>query len=428
VPDSRRNALVLRTDSMLDSVSFFLESCREWQITVLDLPTAYWHELTETLYREKLSLPETLRLVVIGGEKAVPERLVQWQSVVGGRVRLLNTYGPTEGTVVSTMWDLTGWNPLDVPSGEVPIGRPIPNIQTYILDERLNPTPIGVCGELHIGGAGLARGYLSRPELTAEKFIPNPFNDESGARLYKSGDLARYLLDGNIEFVGRIDHQVKIRGFRIEPGEIESALRQHPGLRDVAVMAREDVANEKRLVAYVVPDLDAPPSVSDLRKFLTDKLPDYMVPSAYVFLESLSLTFSGKVDRRVLPAPEQRRPEQENLFVPPATTEEEMIAKIWTDVLPVDRVGANDNFFDLGGHSLLAIQVVSRVREAFQVEIRLRALFEHPTVAGLAMKISEAQAKRPEAKQMDEILANVESLSDEEAQRLVDENGTSHEG
>jgi amino acid adenylation domain-containing protein len=420
----RGATLVLRTDSMLDSVSLFLERCRDWQITVLDLPTAYWHELTETLDREKRSLPETLRLVVIGGEKAAAERLSQWQASVGNRVRLLNTYGPTEATVVSTMWELTACERLTASIGDVPIGRPISNVQTYILDKRLNPTPIGVCGELHIGGVGLARGYLNRPELTAEKLLPNPFNDGSGARLYKTGDLARYLPDGNIEFVGRIDHQVKIRGFRIEPGEIEAVLRQHPAVRDVVVIAREDASSGKRLVAYVVPARDVSTSVSDLRNSLKEKLPDYMVPPVYVFLESLPLTSTGKVDRGALPAPDQGRPEQENLFVPAVTAEEEIIAGIWAQVLHLDRVGVHDNFFDLGGHSLLAIQVVSRVRDAFKIELPLRVLFEHPTVAGLAVSIAGVQGKRPDAGEMVDILSNLESLSEEEAQRLVDEDGT----
>ncbi|MGH7794614.1 MAG: amino acid adenylation domain-containing protein [Candidatus Binatia bacterium] len=409
----RGATLVLRTDSMLDSVSRFLQRCRDWEITVLDLPTAYWHELTETLCREGLSLPQSLRLVIIGGERALRERLVQWQSAVGGRVRLLNTYGPTEGTVVSTMWDITGWDPVVASLQEVPIGRPISNIQTYILDERLNPTPIGVPGELHIAGAGLARGYLNRPDLTAEKFIPNPFNDQAGARLYKTGDLARYLPDGNMEFLSRIDHQVKIRGFRIEPGEIEAVLRQHPAVRGVLVMAPEDDSIGHRLVAYVVPDRDVSTSVSDLRNSLKEKLPDYMVPSAYVFLESLPLTSTGKVDRSALPAPDQSRPEQENPFVPPATTGEEIIAGIWAQVLHLDRVGVHDNFFELGGHSLLATQVVSRVREAVGVDLPLRVLFEHPTVAGLAVSVAAAQASRPDVGEIVDILSALESLSHE---------------
>jgi acyl carrier protein len=291
----------------------------------------------------------------------------------------------------------------------------------------LNPTPIGVYGELHIGGAGLARGYLNYPELTAEKFLPNPFNAEAGARLYKTGDLARYLPDGNIEFVGRIDHQVKIRGFRIEPGEIEAVLRQHPSVRDVLVTAREDASSGKRLVAYVVLERDVSLSISELRNSLKEKLPDYMVPGAYVFLESLPLTSTGKIDRSALPAPDQSRPEQETLFVPPATPEEEIIAGIWAQVLRLDRVGVHDNFFDLGGHSLLAIQVVSRVGNAFKVEVPLRVLFEHPTVVGLASSLA-AQVNRPHDGEMVDILSELESLSDEEAHRLVDEDGTIQQG
>jgi amino acid adenylation domain-containing protein len=392
----RGATLVLRTDTMLDSVSMFLQKCRDWEITVLDLPTAYWHELTETIWRQKLSLPASLRLVIIGGEKAIPERLIQWQGTAGGEIRLLNTYGPTEGTVVATIEDLTEWTPLLASAREVPIGRPIANIQTYILDKRLNPTPIGVPGELHIGGAGLARGYRNRADLTAEKFIPDPFTGRVGARLYKTGDIARFLADGKIAFVGRIDAQVKIRGFRIELGEIEAVLREHPGVRDVSVIARND-ASAERLVAYVVPERDVSVSVSELRHTLKKKLPEYMVPSSYVLLESLPLTAGGKLDRRGLPEPGQTRPDQDNPFIPPATREEEIIAGIWARVLRLDRVGIHDNFFDLGGHSLLATQVVSRMKDAFRVELPLRVVFEHPTVAGLAERLEAICVQEPAA-------------------------------
>jgi acyl carrier protein len=277
---------------------------------------------------------------------------------------------------------------------------------------------------LHIGGAGLAPGYLNRPDLTAEKFLPNPFNNEAGARLYKTGDLARYLPDGNIEFVGRIDHQAKIRGYRIEPGEIEAVLRQHPAVQDALVIAREDASSAKRLVAYVVFERDVSTSVSDLRNSLKEKLPDYMIPGAYVFLESLPLTSTGKIDRSALAAPDQSRPEQETLFMPPATPEEEIIAGIWAQVLHLDRVGIHDNFFDLGGHSLLAIQVVSRVGNEFKIELPLRVLFEHPTVVGLASTIAGLQPNRPDAGEMVDILSELESLSDEEAQRMIDERKT----
>lgn len=253
-----------------------------------------------------------------------------------------------------------------------------------MLDANLRPVPVGVPGELHIGGAGLARGYLNRPELTAESFIPNPFSYGSGARLCKAGDLARYLPDGNIEFLGRLDHQVKIRGFRIELGEIEAVLGQHPDVRETAVLAREGKPGDKRLVAYVVPRDVQVPAIIELRRFLKEKLPDYMVPSAFVLLDALPLTPNGKVDRRALPVPDMTRPEQEKAYVAPHTPAQEVLAGIWAEVLKLEPVGIHDDFFDLGGHSLLATQVISRVRDAFHVELSLPSLFEGPTVAGLA--------------------------------------------
>jgi len=266
----------------------------------------------------------------------------------------------------------------------VPIGHPIANTQVYILDRYLQPIPIGGPGELYIGGHGVARGYHNRPDLTADSFIPNPFSDEPGARLYKTGDLARYLPDGNIEFLRRIDHQVKIRGFRIESGEIEAVLRQHSMVRETVVVAREDGRGDKSLAAYVVPVRGESPTISDLRGFLRQRLPDYMVPSAFVMLDELPLTPNGKVDRRALPPPDQIRLDLEQAFVAPRTPVEETLASIWAQVLDIERIGVYDDFFDLGGHSLLATQFVSRVRQEFKVELPLVRLFESPTIAGLA--------------------------------------------
>jgi amino acid adenylation domain-containing protein len=396
----RGATLVLRTDSMLDSVSLFLQKCRDWQITVLDLPTIYWDELVEQLSSEQLTIPEQLRLVIIGGERAAPGRVAEWQKYAGERVRLLNTYGPTEATVVATMCDVTKWQ-SDGPVREVPIGRPIPNVQTYVLDNQLNPMPIGVPGELHIGGVGLARGYLNRPELTAEKFIANPFSNEPGARLYKTGDLARYLADGNMEFIGRADHQVKMRGFRIELGEIESVLVQHPEVSAAAVLARvDDRANSlssfggaKRLVAYVASRKDQACTENDLRSYLKRKLPDYMLPSVYVFLDTLPVTPNGKVDRKALPVPGSNRPELAKAFVAPRSPLEEILAGIWARLLKLDKVGIHDNFFELGGHSLLATQVISQVRHILRAEIALRSFFAMPTIAQLANEIEAGKQR-----------------------------------
>jgi acyl carrier protein len=275
---------------------------------------------------------------------------------------------------------------------------------------------------LYIGGVQVARGYLNRPELTTEKFIPDPFNEEPGARMYKTGDLARYLPDGNIEFLGRIDHQVKVRGFRIEPGEIEAVLGQHPGVRESVVLAREDEPGDRRLVAYVVPTTGEIPNVGELRRFLAEKLPDYMIPSSFVTLDALPLTPSGKVDRRALPAPDGARPELEETFAAPLTPIEQALAEIWCSLLKLERVGVHDNFFELGGHSLLATQVISRIRNLFQVEIPLRALFEAPTVAGIALDLVQRYYVLSEnCKGLADVLSDLETLSEMEAVRLVEQ-------
>jgi acyl carrier protein len=259
----------------------------------------------------------------------------------------------------------------------------------------LRPVPVGIHGELYIGGNGLARGYLNSPELTSEKFIPHPFSDQAGARLYKTGDLARYLPDGSIEFLGRLDHQVKIRGFRIELGEIETILAQHPAVRDSLVIVREDIPGDKRLVAYIVAQeqLDHEQVVSDLRGFVRAKLPAYMVPSAFVALEAMPLTPNGKVDRSALPVPGHTSAELEGKSEAARTPTEELLAGIWSEVLDVKEVSVHDNFFDLGGHSLLATVLISRIRNAFHMELPLHVLFEAPTLAELAEQIEAMRQK-----------------------------------
>ena len=303
---TRGATLVLRSDAMLASAASFLDACRDQRVTVVDLPTAYWHELTRQITTESLELPDALRLVIIGGERALPERLTSWRQSVSSQVRLINTYGPTEATVVATTWEASS---LSEPQGviqEVPIGRPVANAQAYVLDRNLQPVPVGVPGELCIGGMGLARGYLNRPELTAERFVRNPFDEESETRLYRTGDLVRWLPDGNLVYVGRLDDQVKIRGFRIELGEIEAVLGEHEAVEGAVVLALEDATGQKRLVAYVVPQEGSSASVEALRGFLGERLPDYMIPTAFMMLEALPLTRSGKVDRTGLAGPGQR--------------------------------------------------------------------------------------------------------------------------
>ncbi|MDZ8261463.1 non-ribosomal peptide synthetase [Nostoc sp. ChiQUE01b] len=292
---------------------------------------------------------------------------------------LHNLYGPTETCIDATLWTCKHGN-----QQVVPIGRPIANMQVYILNQQFQSVPIGVPGELYIGGAGLARGYLNRPELTSEKFIPNPFCNEPGARLYKTGDLVRYRLDGNLEFLGRIDHQVKVRGYRVELGEIEALLKQHPQVRETVVVARKDIPNECRLVAYLVTYKKAILSVNELRGFLKEKLPEYMLPSAFVMLDTLPLTPNGKVDRRALRAPENLRPELTAPFQAPQSDIEKIIAQAWQEVLHLEKVGINDNFFDLGGHSLLIVELNHKLKKDLSKDISIVEIFQNPTINLLA--------------------------------------------
>ena len=299
---------------MLADIPTFLAQCSEWRLTVLDLPTAYWHELVAVASTKRLSLPDSLRLIVIGGERALPERYAQWRDLADGRVSLINAYGPTEVTIAATFWEAPGKNP-PVAGRTVPIGRPLPHVETYVLDRKLRPVPVGVVGDLYVGGAGVARGYRNRPELTAERFIPDPFDSGKGeGRLYRTGDRARLMPSGDLEFLGRVDGQLKVRGFRIEPGEIETAIRAVPGVRDAVVRPHEDAPGETRLVAYVVADPAKPVHIKDLGRLLRQSLPQYMVPSTFVPLEALPLTtnsqdrLSLRYLRRVRPARNRWRP------------------------------------------------------------------------------------------------------------------------
>ena len=391
---TRGATLVLRDDDMPGSTAALLRTCREQRLTVLNLPTAYWHQLAATLTSSAWDSAETVRLVIIGGEKLQPERLAQWQSVVGQNVRLVDVYGPTETTIGATMCDLTNVNGDRNASRKISIGRPLRHAQAYVFDERLQPAPIGVAGQLHIGGLGLSQGYLNRPELTAERFIPHPFSNVPGARLYQTGDLARFLPDGSIEFLGRLDEQVKVRGFRIELGEIERALLGHEHVRD-AVVSLNGAQNEKKLIAYVVADDREALTAHDLRDHLKSRLPAYMLPSAFIFLASLPLGPSGKVDHRALPVPDQSRPELMNVFVAPRTELEQLLAGVWADVLKVQRVGLHDNFFELGGDSILTIQIMARAQQ-LGLNLSARQMFKYPTVAELALVAGASQGEKAE--------------------------------
>ncbi|WP_071191494.1 amino acid adenylation domain-containing protein [Trichormus sp. NMC-1] len=366
--------LYLSTKDSLLPGSGLIQLLRDYDITHITLPPS---ALAVMPVQE---LP-ALQTIIVAGE-ACPVDLINHWSV--GK-RFFNAYGPTEATVCATVAE---WDDSDRTYGKLAIGRPIANTQVYILDSYLQPVPVGVLGELHIGGIGLAQGYLNRPELTKDKFISNHFSNDPEARLYKTGDLARYLPNGKIEFLGRIDNQVKIRGFRIELGEIEAVLNQHPIIRESKVITREDIPGDKRLIAYIIPiSTQNHPSeiLNQIRQFLKEKLPDYMIPSACVVLEAFPLTPNGKIDHRALPAPNFTSA-QTNYVVPGTSTEENLV-KIWSQILKVEPVGIHDNFFELGGHSLLGTQVISRICQDFEIILSLRALFETPTIAQLSDRI-----------------------------------------
>jgi amino acid adenylation domain-containing protein len=398
----------------------FYRLLSEKNVTVLNQTPSAFRQLIQAEESSTEANKLALRLVIFGGEALDFQTLKPWFERHGDRhPQLVNMYGITETTVHVTYRPITT---ADLPSsGNSLIGVQIPDLELYVLDRTWNPVPIGVPGELCVGGAGVGRGYLKRPELTAERFIPNPFDSGGGKRLYRSGDLVRYLPNHDLEYVGRIDAQVKIRGFRIELGEIETTFSQHPAVRDVTVILDGDEPSEKRLIAYLVSR--QPPTVSELNAFLRQKLPEYMVPASFVFLDALPLTRNGKLDRRNLPAPDRSRPEQESPFIAPRTVVEKLLANIWAELLKVERVGIHDNFFELGGHSLLITQVASRIQQTFQVHLPLRTLFDAPTVALLSMAVATAQLGQEDAADAVQMLDELKSLSEEEVKALLEAEG-----
>ncbi|MEH1017432.1 amino acid adenylation domain-containing protein [Micromonospora sp. CPCC 206060] len=379
------------------------------RVTHMEITPAYYREVMDALPAGDDRLRH-LKLMNVGSDVVTVADARRW-AATGLPGRFLVNYGPTEATVTCLLHPVTGDLPGERVEAALPIGRPVPGTRAYVVDDHLNPVPVGVPGELLLGGVRLARGYLNRPGLTADRFVPDPFGSGPGGRLYRSGDLVRYRPDGTIEFLGRIDQQVKIRGFRIELGEIESALAEHPAVRAVVVVARETQPGEKGLVAYLVCRDGTPPAVSELRAHLRDRLPDYMVPAQWMVLDALPLTASKKVDRRALPAPVPVRADVGRAYEAPRTPVEETVAGVWATVLEVDRVGVHDDFFDLGGHSLLATRVLAHLRQSFDIDLPLRLLFEQTTVADLADAVYTA------------IENEIAQLSDAEVAELLSKEG-----
>ncbi|HKV36649.1 MAG TPA: amino acid adenylation domain-containing protein [Pyrinomonadaceae bacterium] len=352
--------------------------------SLLKLTPAHLQALGQLLPTE--NAPAHVKCLVVGGEALYGEQLAFWREHAPGTM-VVNEYGPTESVVGCCVYAAAAGQ---VEAGPVPIGKPIANTRLYVLDQHQQPAPLGVVGELYVGGDGVGRGYLNRPGLTAERFVPNPFVDEVGARMYRTGDLVRYLPTSELEYVGRVDHQVKVRGYRIELGEVEAALARHEGVRECAVLAREDVPGEKRLVAYLVLRQELGLLSSELRSFLSEKLPEYMIPATYVVLDELPLTNNGKVDRRALPAPDVSRLKVDEPYVAPRTAAEEVLANIFAEVLGVERVGVNDNFFARGGDSIRSVRVLALARER-GMEFTLQSLFRHQTVSELVAELADGE-------------------------------------
>ena len=383
-------ALVMRTRDMLDSLQHFLQCCRDWKITFLDLPTALWHELVLYLDKSDEPFPPEIRLVIIGGERVSPSHLATWHSLGLEHIHLDNTYGLTESTCVATRMRLTPQERAQYSQREVTIGKAIDNVNLYVLDETQQRVPPGVAGELYIGGDCLAREYLNLPDLTAERFLPDPFAQDAAARMYKSGDLVQWRPDGSLEYLGRSDEQIKIRGFRVEPGEIEAALLQYAGIADAVVLKRADPSGTEQLLAYLLLDQGTTLDEKALRMFLSKHLPKYMLPAFYTVMAEFPLTPSRKIDKNALPDPDWTHGiAAEEVECPQTPTEEKMLA-IWQEALGRQGIGVTDNFFEIGGHSLLAARMMTEIEREFKVPIPLVTLLEKPSIRELAETITSA--------------------------------------
>lgn len=390
--------------------AYLLRMCERHHVShLLCLPSLYG-----LLLEQANSRWTSLKTVIVAGEKCPIELVHRHYTSLAG-IALFNEYGPTEAAVWSSVYECRH----DISHDNLPIGRPIANTRIYLLDSRLEPVPPGVAGELYIGGGGVTRGYLNHPELAAERFIPDPFSGERGARLYRTGDLARYLATGDLGFLGRKDFQVKLRGYRIELAEIESTLVEHPSVQQAAVLVQEDMQRNGQLVAYIAPRPGMDATANELREYLKNKLPEYMLPVGFATLDSLPLTPAGKLDRKALERYGPVKPHASSEYRAPQTALEKVLAGIFSEVLGVARVGAFDNFFELGGHSLRGTQVASRVREVFQIELPLRRIFEDPTVSGLAQAILRDSAEQARIQRTAELLIQFSSFSGEQAEKLL---------
>jgi amino acid adenylation domain-containing protein len=393
-------AVVPRPPGLFPSFDELSALIARYGITAMDLPTAYWHEWVGEMHRAKTPPPPSLRLVVIGTEQALPERVAEWLELVGDRARLNNSYASTEATVTAVVYEPGAGDLERFRAGDrVPVGKTLHNCCAYVLDAGLEPVPVGVPGDVYIGGPNVSRGYANWPDRTAASFVPDPFAAAmgygAGQRMYRQGDIGRWLSTGDLEYLGRRDDQVKIRGFRVEPAEVGAVLARHPAVKDSTVLVRDGGPLGKRLVGYLTLVSGENATVRELRDFLRETLPEHMVPAALVILDALPLTSNGRVDQRALPEPAAERPELEGGYAPPQTAVEGILEGIWCEVLGIPLAGIHDNFFDLGGHSLLGTQLVSRAREQLQVELPLRALFENPTLAGLGRRIEELRRAEP---------------------------------
>ncbi len=390
------------------------------QVTTLWLTAGLFQQMVEQRLPDLLSV----RQILAGGDVLSVEHVKRLLAELPEDARVINGYGPTENTTFTCCHPMNAGTSI---AGSISIGRPISNTEVYVVDAQLRPAPRGVAGELLIGGDGLARGYWQGPELTAERFIPHPFSDAPGARLYRSGDRVRYRRNGELEFLGRLDQQVKLRGFRIEPGEIESKLNAHPAVRSAVVVMHHDPSRDRELVAYIVPEQTV--AAEELRSYLQSTLPPYMIPGVFVLLEELPLTANGKVNRAALPPPNGAHADLAQEYVAPRNETETQLADLWRQVLGRERVGVTDNFFEVGGHSLLATSLVSRMRQTFSIELPLRQFFESPTIAQLTPLIDKArpqhvatiQARRRGARDFNQLLKQIENLSEDEARRLLRE-------